>query len=110
MRTSSSSFQLPLNQTLLGFLQQHHVRLRVIPQYAQALSVCRPVERRDLLRRKVGNPAARRAIERMDPDIVYAVFVDGIRHTLAIRGELHTTPGDAWIRVDQAWCRRTDIQ
>src|ERR1022692_3975949 len=49
------SWQRSVTGALLRFLQQHYVGLRVAAEDAEVLSVRRPVERGDLLGRKVSD-------------------------------------------------------
>src|SRR5277367_6154200 len=74
------------------FLQQNHVRLRFQTQDAQTLSIRRPVEFFNLLRMKLSNLVAGRAIERLEPNVIRPVLADDIGHGLPIGSELRRPP------------------
>ena len=75
---------------LFRFLQENHIGIRVPAQYAELLSVRRPVEGQNLLRLKIRNPMSYSTVKRLDPDIVRTVLSDGIGYMIPVRGELHT--------------------
>lgn len=64
--------------------------MRVTTKHAETFSIRRAVKRSDLLGIELSNPAPRSAIDKLDPDIIHAVFGDGISNCLPIRSELHT--------------------
>jgi hypothetical protein len=52
-----------------GIAQKNHIRLGVAAQHGWAFAVGRPMERIDVLCRKIGNLLSRRAIDRLEPEV-----------------------------------------
>src|ERR1700678_1703524 len=80
----------------------------MISQHAQAFAVGRPVEYCDVLGGEVGDLLVGRAVEGLNPDVVYAAGVDGIGDGFSIWSVLQAAAGNVLIDIHQA--RRGGIE
>src|ERR1700746_3188010 len=72
----------------LGFLQQHHVGIDMAAQNAERLAIRRTMELKNLFGVEVGDLTARRAIERLNPEVIDAVFTNCVGHRFSVGREL----------------------
>src|SRR4029077_18918442 len=75
-------------------------------EYAEVSAVRRPTEVENLLRIKVGDLPATRAVQRLYPEIVHPVFADRIGHRLPIRREVQDSVRNPLVRINQTRWRR----
>src|SRR3974377_404788 len=80
---------------------QDDVRVGVTAQYAKTPSIGRPSEVENLLRIKRGDLAAGRTIERLHPNIVYAVLADRVSDGFSIRRKVQASARDTLICIHE---------
>src|SRR5882762_5442718 len=91
---------------LRRFSDEDNVRVDMTAEYAEASAVRGPTEVENLLRIKVGDLSATRAVKRLHPEIVHPVFADRVGHRLPIRREVQASVRNPLVRINQTWWRR----